>query len=60
EMHHNVQQNCVVDSNTEHTSDSNLIPYEQYVKDNAEAVVQSVVSSVPNDAVLMIMNKMYE
>ncbi|GJW44271.1 reverse transcriptase domain-containing protein [Tanacetum coccineum] len=33
----------------------NMIPYEQYVKDNAVSVVQSNVSSVPNDAYMMIL-----
>ncbi|GJX16393.1 hypothetical protein Tco_0217225 [Tanacetum coccineum] len=34
--------------------------YDQYVKDNAVPVVQSNVSSVPNDAYMMIYNDMYE
>ncbi|GKC84649.1 hypothetical protein Tco_1140366 [Tanacetum coccineum] len=57
EMQYDVQQHCIVDSNAEHTSDSNLI---QYVKENAESVIQSDVSSVPNDAVMMIMNEIYK
>ncbi|GJU10379.1 hypothetical protein Tco_1132775 [Tanacetum coccineum] len=60
EMHNDVQPNYIVDSDAEHTSDSNIIPYEQYVKDNAEQVVQSNVSSVPNDALMMIINDMHE
>ncbi|GJV03090.1 retrovirus-related pol polyprotein from transposon TNT 1-94 [Tanacetum coccineum] len=60
EMHHDVQPNCVVDSNADYTSDSNMITYDQYVKDNAEPVVQSNVSSVPNYAYLMIINEMHE
>ncbi|GKC92497.1 hypothetical protein Tco_1157939, partial [Tanacetum coccineum] len=39
EMHHDVQQNCVVKSNVDYMSDSNMIMYDQYVKDNAELVV---------------------
>nr|GEV11759.1 integrase, catalytic region, zinc finger, CCHC-type, peptidase aspartic, catalytic [Tanacetum cinerariifolium] len=35
EIHDNVQLNYVVDSHADYTSDSNLIPYNQYVKDNA-------------------------
>ncbi|GJX34566.1 hypothetical protein Tco_0246123 [Tanacetum coccineum] len=35
EMQNDVQQNYVVDSNAEYTSDSNIIMYEQYVKNNA-------------------------
>nr|GEW45158.1 retrovirus-related Pol polyprotein from transposon TNT 1-94 [Tanacetum cinerariifolium] len=44
EMHDDVQPNCVVDSDAEYTSNSNMIPYDQYVKDNAEPVVQNNVS----------------
>ncbi|GKB79261.1 retrovirus-related pol polyprotein from transposon TNT 1-94 [Tanacetum coccineum] len=60
EMHHDVQPNYVVDSNTDYTSDCNMITYDQYVKDNVEPVVQSNVSYVPNDAYMMIINKMHE
>ncbi|GKD56845.1 hypothetical protein Tco_1290232, partial [Tanacetum coccineum] len=45
EMHHDVQPNCVVHSNVDYTSDSNMIQYDQYVKHNANPVVQSDVSS---------------
>ncbi|GJT98452.1 retrovirus-related pol polyprotein from transposon TNT 1-94 [Tanacetum coccineum] len=38
EMHEDVQPNYVVDSHAIYTSDINMIPYEQYVKDNAEQV----------------------
>nr|GEY70638.1 hypothetical protein [Tanacetum cinerariifolium] len=60
EMHDDVQPNYVVDSHTGYTSDSNMIPYDQYVKDNAVQVVQSDVSVVPNDAYMMILNDMHE
>nr|GEU57926.1 retrovirus-related Pol polyprotein from transposon TNT 1-94 [Tanacetum cinerariifolium] len=60
EMHDHVQPNCVVNSNAKDTSDSNMISYDQYVKDNAESVVQNNVSSVPYDAPLMIINEMHE
>ncbi|GKB05127.1 hypothetical protein Tco_0833322, partial [Tanacetum coccineum] len=60
EMHDNVQPTYVVDSHANYTSDSNMIPYDQYVKDNAVPVVQSNVSSVPNDAYMMIFNDMHE
>ncbi|GJZ09233.1 hypothetical protein Tco_0543516, partial [Tanacetum coccineum] len=33
-MHHDVQPNCIVDSNANYTSDSNMITYDQYVQDN--------------------------
>nr|GEY30850.1 hypothetical protein [Tanacetum cinerariifolium] len=59
-MHDNVQLNHVVDSHADYTSDSNMIPYDQYVKDNAMPVVHSNVSYVPNDAYMMIYNDMYE
>nr|GEV38364.1 integrase, catalytic region, zinc finger, CCHC-type, peptidase aspartic, catalytic [Tanacetum cinerariifolium] len=38
-MHDNVQLNYVVDSHANYTSDSNMILYDQYVKDNAVPVV---------------------
>ncbi|GKE99670.1 hypothetical protein Tco_0023021, partial [Tanacetum coccineum] len=44
EMHHDVQPNCVVHSNADYTSDSNMIQYDQYVKDNAEPVIAHFVS----------------
>ncbi|GKF60298.1 hypothetical protein Tco_0177084, partial [Tanacetum coccineum] len=56
EMHDNVQPNYVVDSHAYYTSDSNMIPYDQYVKDNAVPSVQSNVSFVLNDAYMMIYN----
>ncbi|GJW78123.1 retrovirus-related pol polyprotein from transposon TNT 1-94 [Tanacetum coccineum] len=60
EMHDDVQPTYVVDSHANYTSDSNMILYEQYVKDNAVSVVQTNVSSVPNDAYMMIFNDMHE
>ncbi|GKB64761.1 retrovirus-related pol polyprotein from transposon TNT 1-94 [Tanacetum coccineum] len=60
EMHDDVQPNYVVDSHADYTSDSNMISYDQYVKDNAVPVVQSNESSVPNDAYMMILNDIYE
>nr|GEW54473.1 retrovirus-related Pol polyprotein from transposon TNT 1-94 [Tanacetum cinerariifolium] len=60
EMHDNVQPNCVVDSDAAYTSDSNMILYDQYVKDNVESVVQNNVSYVPNDASMLIINEMHE
>nr|GFC52684.1 hypothetical protein [Tanacetum cinerariifolium] len=49
-----------VDLHADHTSDSNMIPYDQYVNDNAVPVVHSNISFVPNDAFMMIYNDMYE
>ncbi|GJY52596.1 hypothetical protein Tco_0443443 [Tanacetum coccineum] len=43
-----------------YTSDSNIIPYDQYVEDNEEHVVQSNVSSVRNDALMSIIDDMHE
>ncbi|GJS62503.1 hypothetical protein Tco_0657287 [Tanacetum coccineum] len=60
EVHDDVQPNYVVDSHANYTSDSNMISYDQYVKDNAVLVVQSNVSSVPNDAYMMIFDDMHE
>ncbi|GKC69790.1 hypothetical protein Tco_1115673 [Tanacetum coccineum] len=60
EMHDDVQPNYVVDSHANYTSNSNMILYDQYVKDNAVPVIQSNVSSIPNDAYMMIFNDMHE
>nr|GEV98007.1 putative reverse transcriptase domain-containing protein [Tanacetum cinerariifolium] len=59
-MHNNVQLNHVVDSHTDYTGDSNMISYDQNVNDNAVPVVHNNVSSVPNDAYMMIYNDIYE
>nr|GEW00546.1 retrovirus-related Pol polyprotein from transposon TNT 1-94 [Tanacetum cinerariifolium] len=59
-IHDSVQLNHVVNSHADYTSDSNMIMYDQYVKDNEVPVVQSDVSSVPNDAFMMIYNDMCE
>ncbi|GJT01267.1 hypothetical protein Tco_0822436 [Tanacetum coccineum] len=56
EMQSDVQHNFVVDSVADYTSDSNIIPYDQYVEDNEEYVVQSNVSSVRNDALMSILS----
>ncbi|GJY31402.1 retrovirus-related pol polyprotein from transposon TNT 1-94 [Tanacetum coccineum] len=60
EMQSDVQHNYVVDSNADYTSDSNIIPYDQYVEDNEEHVVQSNVSSVQNDTLRSILDEMHE
>nr|GEY66823.1 integrase, catalytic region, zinc finger, CCHC-type, peptidase aspartic, catalytic [Tanacetum cinerariifolium] len=46
EMHDNVQLNHVIDSHADYTSDSNMIPYDQYVKDNAVPGVYIVENSL--------------
>ncbi|GJT39343.1 hypothetical protein Tco_0939208 [Tanacetum coccineum] len=60
EMQSDVQHNYVVDSDADYTSDSNIIPYDQYVEDNEEHIVQSNVSSVRNDALMSILDEMHE
>ncbi|GJU13295.1 hypothetical protein Tco_1135691 [Tanacetum coccineum] len=60
EIQNNVQQHYVADSDADYMSDSNIIPYDQYVEDNAYQVVQSNVSSVQNDALMMIIDDMHE
>ncbi|GJS18246.1 retrovirus-related pol polyprotein from transposon TNT 1-94 [Tanacetum coccineum] len=60
EMQSDVQHNYVVESDADYTSDSNIIPYDQYVEDNEEHVVQSNVSSVRNDALMTILDEMHE
>nr|GEV48374.1 hypothetical protein [Tanacetum cinerariifolium] len=59
-MHDSVQPDHVVESHSDYTSDSNMIPYDQYVKDNEVPVIHSDVSSVPNNAFMMIYNDMCE
>nr|GEX35837.1 hypothetical protein [Tanacetum cinerariifolium] len=59
-MHDSVQLDHVVDSHADYTSDSNIILYDQYVKDNEVPVVHSDVSSVPTDAFTMIYDDMCE
>nr|GEZ27509.1 integrase, catalytic region, zinc finger, CCHC-type, peptidase aspartic, catalytic [Tanacetum cinerariifolium] len=59
-MHDNVQHNHVVDSHADYTSNSNMIPYDQCVKDNVVPAVHNNVSFVPNDAYMMIYNDMYK
>nr|GEU55076.1 retrovirus-related Pol polyprotein from transposon TNT 1-94 [Tanacetum cinerariifolium] len=57
-MHDSVQLNHIVDSHADYTSDTNMISYDQYVTDNEVPVVHGNVSSVPNDAFMMIYNDM--
>ncbi|GJV02165.1 retrovirus-related pol polyprotein from transposon TNT 1-94 [Tanacetum coccineum] len=60
EMQSDVQHNYAVDSDADYTSDSNIIPYVQYVEDNEENVLQSNVSSVQNDALMSILDEMHK
>nr|GEZ94204.1 integrase, catalytic region, zinc finger, CCHC-type, peptidase aspartic, catalytic [Tanacetum cinerariifolium] len=57
EMQNDVQPNDVVDSDTEYTSNSNLI---SYVQDNKAQLVKSDASSIPSDTIMMVTNDIYE
>nr|GEV40764.1 retrovirus-related Pol polyprotein from transposon TNT 1-94 [Tanacetum cinerariifolium] len=59
-IHDSVQLDHVVDSHADNMSDSNMIPYDQYVMNNEVPVVHNNVSFVPNDAFMMIYNDMCE
>nr|GFB49163.1 hypothetical protein [Tanacetum cinerariifolium] len=59
-MHDSVQLDHDVDLHAVSTSISNMILYDQYVKDNEVPVVHSNASSVPNDTFMMIYNDMCE
>ncbi|GJS22928.1 retrovirus-related pol polyprotein from transposon TNT 1-94 [Tanacetum coccineum] len=48
-MQDDVQPSYVVGSHADYTSDSNMTPYDQYVRENAVTVVQNNASTVPND-----------
>nr|GEZ67169.1 putative ribonuclease H-like domain-containing protein [Tanacetum cinerariifolium] len=59
-MHDNVQLDHVVDLHADHTSIGNMIPYDQYVKDNDVSVLHSNASAIPNDTFMMIYDDMCE
>nr|GFA49092.1 hypothetical protein [Tanacetum cinerariifolium] len=59
-MHDSVQLDYVVDLHADHTSVSNMILYDQYVKDINVSVVHSNASSVSNDTLMMIYDDMCE
>nr|GEW02277.1 retrovirus-related Pol polyprotein from transposon TNT 1-94 [Tanacetum cinerariifolium] len=50
EVHDDVQPNYIIDSHADYTSDSNMISYDQYVKDNALPVVQNVFYTATDSA----------
>ncbi|GJX87743.1 retrovirus-related pol polyprotein from transposon TNT 1-94 [Tanacetum coccineum] len=60
EMQTDEQHNYVVDSDADYTSNSNIVPYDQYMEDNEDHVVQRNVSSVRNDALMSILDEMHE
>nr|GEX95237.1 hypothetical protein [Tanacetum cinerariifolium] len=57
-MYDSVQLDHVVDLHADHTSISNMIPYDQYVKDIDVSVVHNNASSVPNDTFMMMYDDM--
>nr|GEZ96408.1 hypothetical protein [Tanacetum cinerariifolium] len=59
-MHDSVKLDHVVNVHADYTSVSNMIPYDQYVKENDVSVVHSNASSVPNDTFMMIYDDMCE
>nr|GFB29683.1 hypothetical protein [Tanacetum cinerariifolium] len=59
-MHDSVQLDHVVDLHADYTSVSNMILYDQYVKDNNVSVVHNNASSIPNDTFMMIYDDICE
>ncbi|GJV35116.1 integrase, catalytic region, zinc finger, CCHC-type containing protein [Tanacetum coccineum] len=59
EIHSEVQQSTVIDSNNADMGNSNVIPYEQYLTTNDVSVVPSCASSAPNTAYVLIDNNVY-
>nr|GEW29401.1 hypothetical protein [Tanacetum cinerariifolium] len=59
EIHYEVQQTNVLDSNSADMGNSNIIPYEQCVKHNEGLVIPIGEYSVPNDAYVMHENSAY-
>nr|GEU92738.1 copia protein [Tanacetum cinerariifolium] len=59
-MHDSVQLDHVVDLHADYTGVINMIPYDQYVKENDVSVVHSNASSVLNDTFMMIYDDMCE
>nr|GEV00401.1 hypothetical protein [Tanacetum cinerariifolium] len=53
--HDNIQLDHFVDSHADYTSDSHMIAYDLYVRDNEVPVVHSGASSVPTNAFMMIL-----
>nr|GFA96715.1 hypothetical protein [Tanacetum cinerariifolium] len=59
-MHDSVQLDHVADLDADHTSISNMISYDKYVKDIDVSVVHNNASSVPNDTFMMMYDDMCE
>ncbi|GKC13089.1 hypothetical protein Tco_1009871 [Tanacetum coccineum] len=59
EIHSEVQQSTIIDSNNVDMGNSNVIPYEQYLTTNDVSVVPSCASSAPNTAYVLIDNNVH-
>nr|GEV74481.1 retrovirus-related Pol polyprotein from transposon TNT 1-94 [Tanacetum cinerariifolium] len=59
-MYDSVQLDHFVNSHADYMSNSNIIMYDEYVKDNEVPVVHRDVSSVPTNAFMMIYDDMCE
>ncbi|GJT48049.1 retrovirus-related pol polyprotein from transposon TNT 1-94 [Tanacetum coccineum] len=59
EIHNEVQQKNIIDSNVANLGHSNVIPYEQYLSDNEVSVEPSCAPSVPIDASVLHDNNAY-
>ncbi|GJR79739.1 retrovirus-related pol polyprotein from transposon TNT 1-94 [Tanacetum coccineum] len=59
EIHSEVQQSTVIDSNITDMGNSNVIPNEQYLTTNDVSVVPSCASSAPNTAYVVIDNNVH-
>ncbi|GKA94502.1 putative reverse transcriptase domain-containing protein [Tanacetum coccineum] len=59
EIHNEVQQKNIIDSNVANLGNSNVIPYEQYLSDNEVSVEPSCAPSVPIDASVLHDNNAY-
>ncbi|GKB93513.1 hypothetical protein Tco_0979650 [Tanacetum coccineum] len=59
EIHSEVQQSTIIDSNNADMGNSNVIPYEKYLTTNDVSVVPSYASSTPNTAYELIDNNVH-
>ncbi|GKG28552.1 hypothetical protein Tco_0406879, partial [Tanacetum coccineum] len=59
EIHNEVQQKIVIDSNVANLGNSNVILYEQYLSVNEVSVQPSCASSISNDASVLQDNHVY-
>ncbi|GJY69568.1 hypothetical protein Tco_0472550 [Tanacetum coccineum] len=59
EIHNEVQQKNIINSNVANLGNSNIIPYEQYLFDNEVSVKPSCAPSVPIDASVLHDNNAY-